>query len=195
MCPPCLQILLGIVKKHDDLTERDLHEVDLEIARAIEMSKAKLDNTLFHNYFRNLRSHRKIRNELGYLANYRDCDAAIMSNKEISDLDSRIRKLKSKLKTQAPKLNIYKGSLISEIQLILKKHHKIPQAYHSLCKYVCASVGYRGSMYKHTTLCSCADFLFIYGFTSVSPLYRSYHDREFYGQRKPVHTVGQGSVL
>ena len=118
MCPPCLQILLGIVKKHDDLTERDLHEVDLEIARAIEMSKAKLDNTLFHNYFRNLRSHRKIRNELGYLANYRDCDAAIMSNKEISDLDSRIRKLKSKLKTQTPKLNIYNGPLISEIQLI-----------------------------------------------------------------------------
>ena len=25
--------------------------------------------------------------------------------------------------------------------------------------------------------------------------YRSYHDGQFYGQRKPVHTVGQGSVL
>ena len=37
--------------------------------------------------------------------------------------------------------------------------------------------------------------LFIWGFTSPSTLYRSYHDGEFYGQRKPVHTVGQGSVL
>ena len=33
--------------------------------------------------------------------------------------------------------------------------------------------------------------LFIWGFTSLSTLYRSYHD----GQRKPVHTVRQGSVL
>ena len=33
------------------------------------------------------------------------------------------------------------------------------------------------------------------GFTSLSALYRSYHDRQFYGQRKPVHTVGQGSEL
>ena len=33
------------------------------------------------------------------------------------------------------------------------------------------------------------------GFTSPSTLYRSYHDGEFCGQRKPVHNVGQGSVL
>ena len=38
-------------------------------------------------------------------------------------------------------------------------------------------------------------YLFIWGFTSLSTLYRSYHDRELEGQRKPVHTVGQGSVL
>ena len=38
---------------------------------------------------------------------------------------------------------------------------------------------------------------FIYlGFkVSFNTLYRSYHDGYFYGQRKPVPTVGQGSVL
>ena len=30
---------------------------------------------------------------------------------------------------------------------------------------------------------------------SLSTLYRSYHDGWSEGQRKPVHTVGQGSVL
>ena len=37
--------------------------------------------------------------------------------------------------------------------------------------------------------------LFIWGFTSFLTLYRSYHDGQLEGQRKPVHTVGQGSVL
>ena len=33
VCPPYLHILVGIVKKHHNLLERDLHEVDLEIAK------------------------------------------------------------------------------------------------------------------------------------------------------------------
>ena len=32
-------------------------------------------------------------------------------------------------------------------------------------------------------------YLFIWGFTSLSTLYRSYHDGQWEGQRKPVHTV------
>ena len=38
-------------------------------------------------------------------------------------------------------------------------------------------------------------WLFIWDFMSLSTLDRSYHIGEFGGQRKPVHTVGQGSVL
>ena len=38
-------------------------------------------------------------------------------------------------------------------------------------------------------------YLFILGFTSLSTMYRSYHDGLMEGQRKPVHTVGQGSAL
>ena len=37
--------------------------------------------------------------------------------------------------------------------------------------------------------------LFTWGFTSLSTLYRSYHDGYLEGQRKPVHKVHQGSVL
>ena len=38
-------------------------------------------------------------------------------------------------------------------------------------------------------------YLFIWVQTSLSTLYKSYHDGKFYGQRKPVHTVGRDSVL
>ena len=38
-------------------------------------------------------------------------------------------------------------------------------------------------------------YLFIWGFTSLSALYRSCHNGQFCGQTKPVHTGGQGSVL
>ena len=38
-------------------------------------------------------------------------------------------------------------------------------------------------------------YFFILVLTSLLTLYRSYHNREFYGQRKQVPTVGQGSVL
>ena len=131
VCPPYLHILLGIVKKHHDLLEKDLHEVDLEIAREIEMSKSKLDNTLFHKYIQNQRSHRKLRNELGYLSTCKDSDTVTMSNREIADLDTRIMKLQSKLKTPEPKLNIYSGPLVSEVQLVLKRHRIVQQAYHS----------------------------------------------------------------
>ena len=42
---------------------------------------------------------------------------------------------------------------------------------------------------------TCGIYLFICGFMLLSTLYRSYHDGKLEGQRKPVHTVGQGSVL
>ena len=38
-------------------------------------------------------------------------------------------------------------------------------------------------------------FLFLWGLTSLSTLYRWYHDGWLEEQRKPVHTVGQGSIL
>ena len=38
-------------------------------------------------------------------------------------------------------------------------------------------------------------FSFIYGLMLLLTLYRSYHDGYFYGQRKPEHIVGEGSVL
>ena len=37
--------------------------------------------------------------------------------------------------------------------------------------------------------------IFIWVFTSLSTLYRPYHDGWLEGKRKPVHTVGQASVL
>ena len=41
-CPPYLHILLGIVKRHHDLLEKELREVDLRIAQKNLLSNAKL---------------------------------------------------------------------------------------------------------------------------------------------------------
>ena len=66
LCHPYLHSLPGKVKRQNDLLQKGLHEVALEIATEIEMSKAKLDNTLLHKYIQNLRSQRKLINEMEY---------------------------------------------------------------------------------------------------------------------------------
>ena len=55
VCPPYLHILLGIVKKHHYLLENELHKIDLQIAEDISLTKAKLDQMLFHQYIGELR--------------------------------------------------------------------------------------------------------------------------------------------
>ena len=47
VCPPYLHILLGIVKKHNDLLEEKVHEVEIQIAEEISLSRVKLNNTLY----------------------------------------------------------------------------------------------------------------------------------------------------
>ena len=37
--------------------------------------------------------------------------------------------------------------------------------------------------------------LIVWVLMSLSTMYRSYHERYIYGQRKPLQTVDQGSVL
>ena len=41
VCPPYLHILLGIVKKHNDLLEERVHQVEEQIAEEISLSRAR----------------------------------------------------------------------------------------------------------------------------------------------------------
>ena len=109
VCPPYLPILLGIVKKHHVLLEKDLHEVDLEKAREIEMSKVKIDNTLFYKCMQNLGSHRKLINDVGYLSNYIHSDVATMSDKDIAD-----QKIPVRTQNTGSKAEYFSGILVSK---------------------------------------------------------------------------------
>ena len=44
VAPPYLHILLGVVKKHHDLLERDCHSLDQQIAKVMAQSDAKIDD-------------------------------------------------------------------------------------------------------------------------------------------------------
>ena len=56
VCPPYLHILLGIVKKHHDLFENDLHELDLALANDPSVVTTLVpDNLPLHTYIQNLK--------------------------------------------------------------------------------------------------------------------------------------------
>ena len=79
-------MLLGIVKKHHDLPENELHQIDLQIAEDISLSKIKLDNSLFHQYIKGLREKRKLLNSLGFLRDERDEKNSNLTEKEAKKL-------------------------------------------------------------------------------------------------------------
>ena len=89
VCPPYLHMLLGIVKKHHDLLENELHQIDLQIAEDISLSKVKLDNS-FHQYIKGLREKRKLLNSLGFLRDERDEENSNLTEKEAKKLQTRI---------------------------------------------------------------------------------------------------------
>ena len=100
-CPPYLHILLGIVKSHHNLLEKELHEVDLQIAQRIMLSNAKLGPSSFHVYIQNVRERKKLRNPLLFLEAEMSEDQEL-TKKEKKEEDSRIKTLKSKQKKTSP---------------------------------------------------------------------------------------------
>ena len=56
VCPLYLHILLGIVKKHHDLFENDLHELDLALANDLSVVTSLVpDNSALYAYIQNLK--------------------------------------------------------------------------------------------------------------------------------------------
>ena len=66
--PPYLHILLGIVKKHHDLFENDLHELDLALANDPSVVTTLVpDNSPLYTYIQNLKNYQKLLAKLGFL--------------------------------------------------------------------------------------------------------------------------------
>ena len=131
VCPPYLHMLLGIVKKHHDLLENELHQIDLQIAEDISLSKAKLDNSLFHQYIKGLREKRKLLNSLGFLRDERDEENSNVTEKEAKKLQTRIDSIELKLVKCKPSVQVQSGPVVSAVQITLKHHNIVQQAYHS----------------------------------------------------------------
>ena len=131
VCPPYLHMLLGIVKKHHDLLENELHQIDLQIAEDISLSKAKLDNSLFHQNIKGLREKRKLLNSVGFLRDERDEENSNLTEKEAKKLQTRIDSIELKLVKCKPSLQVQSGPVISAVQITLKHHNIVQQAYHS----------------------------------------------------------------
>ena len=130
VCPPYLHILLGIVKKHNDLLEERVHQVEEEIAEEISLSRAKLRNTLFHNHIEDLRKFRKNLNRLGFLKAEREEDADL-TERERTKMNKDIASLEAVVKSGKPKLNNQNGPLVQALEKALKRHKIVKQSYHS----------------------------------------------------------------
>ena len=111
VCPPYLCILLGIVKKHNDLLEEKVHEVEIQIAEEISLSRVKLNNTLYHNYIQDLRTFRRNLNRLGFLKAERGDDTEL-TERESAKLNKEIASLEAVVKSGKPKLNSQSGPLV-----------------------------------------------------------------------------------
>ena len=66
-CPPYLHILLGIVKKHHDLFENDLLELDLALANDPSVVTSLVpDNSPLYTYIQNFKNYQKLLAKLGF---------------------------------------------------------------------------------------------------------------------------------
>ena len=130
VCPPYLHILLGIVKRHHDMFEQELHEVDIEFAEIVSLSKAKLETALFHTYIADLRAKRKLLNHLGFLKVQRETDSDLTS-KEKAKLKLDIEITEKKVQKCKPTLPIQGGPLVAVVLETLKRQNIVQQAYHS----------------------------------------------------------------
>ena len=129
-CPPYLHILLGIVKKHHDMFEQEIHQIDVELAERVSLSSAKLDNSLFHTYIADLRTKRKLLNHLGFLKDQNSSNSDL-TNKEKDTLMSEIASTEKKMQKCKPTLSVQSGPLVAVVLGTLKQQNIVQQAYHS----------------------------------------------------------------
>ena len=105
---------MGIVKKHNDLLEEKVHEVEIH-AEEISLSRVKLKTTLYHNYIQDLRTFRRNLNRLGFLKAEREDDTeltereSVKLNKEITSLEAVVKSGKPKLRRNLNRLGFLKA--------------------------------------------------------------------------------------
>jgi hypothetical protein len=142
VCPPYLHILLGIVKKHHDLLEKECHNLDCLIAAEKAKGTSDLSKGQYDQYIDQLKHVLKLEEKL------RQCDeklqhlnnddnfalAEIVRNKtRISKLEKKMEDLKADIKKCSvnSKLKFGAGPVAGVLDVTLNSHKIKRQAYHS----------------------------------------------------------------
>ena len=129
--PPYLHILLGIVKKHHDLFENDLHELDLALANDPSIVTTLVpDNSPLYTYIQNLKNYQKLLAKLGFLE-YQLSDDDSLTETEKRVLEQKVKLARKEVSNGKPVLELYNGPLVQQAQTTLRYHKIVQQAYHS----------------------------------------------------------------
>ncbi|XP_067667443.1 uncharacterized protein [Haliotis asinina] len=137
VCPPYLHILLGVVKKHHVMLERECHELDLLIGGHALMTEEESPDAEFGEYIlrsREIQKREKKEKKLSTLLEEME-DNTPLAHLELQEnkLQETLKKLRKNIsrKTQENKLKERKGPVTSNLDKLLNSHKIVPQAYHA----------------------------------------------------------------
>lgn len=142
VCPPYLHILLGVVKKHHDLLEKECHSIDLAIAQHLAENQEDLNcdcSTTYQNYVDQLREIEKLkwkRDAAKRRLESFEPDESLplaMIRRQQTRLRDKVSVLEKKLDHQTAKLKplpFLSGPVTANLDTVLRGKKITMQAYH-----------------------------------------------------------------
>ena len=139
VCPPYLHIMLGIIKKHHQLLEKECHALDESVAARLSRSNSDVAITLstaFQEHINKIRDRQELSKQLKkkklalITLQNKTQDKQIRSKRK--GLASEIEELALQQTTkQQCKLKLRSGPVTSSLEEVLENNNIIVQAYHS----------------------------------------------------------------
>ena len=142
VCPPYLHVLLGVVKKYNDLLEDDCHNIDLQIAKdqaEMDTPEPVMNISLFDEYVSIMRRVRKITEDIlkkkkEYKFEKKNDELQPKQKKELLKvLKSTIQQQQSMVDTLLEEATLHKlsGPVTSHLDKVLQDNNIKVQAFHS----------------------------------------------------------------
>ena len=141
VAPPYLHILLGIVKKHHDLIQKECHYLDEHVAQSLAKTNEDFSSTqVFQDYVQQLREieeqsqkHQRLETRLTMYQPEDDVPLATTRHEQ-QQLSDRIERLQCKIaemKDKVTPLPNKSGSITANLESVLNNNKIYVQAYHS----------------------------------------------------------------
>ena len=141
VAPPYLHILLGIVKKHHDLIQKECHYLDKHVAQSLAKTNEDFSSTqVFQDYVQQLREieeqsqkHQRLETRLT-MYQPEDTVPLATTRHEQQQLSDRIERLQCKIaemKDKVTPLPDKSGPITANLESVLNNNKIYVQAYHS----------------------------------------------------------------